>query len=134
MSSVYLKAFNNCFEEHILFIVDLFPNNTDLRSAYNGLLSIKKINPSLIVKFWYSYIVTNYKEPIEKEDYEYFLAKEYKDDILNVSTSNYSDKIIEGIEKMKKPVSEMNTENKIKWIRYMKQLNQLSTIYNISKN
>jgi hypothetical protein len=62
------------------------------------------------------------------------LSKEYKDDILNVSTSNYSDKIIEGIEKMKKPVSEMNTENKIKWIRYMKQLNQLSTIYNISKN
>ena len=134
MSSVYLKAFNNCFEEHILFIVDLFPNNTDLRSAYNGLLSIKKINPALIVKFWYSYIVANYNEPIEKEDYEYFLTKEYKDDILNVSTSNYSDKIIEGIEKMKKPVSEMNTENKIKWIRYMKQLNQLSTIYNISKN
>jgi len=134
MSSTYLKAFNNCFEEHILFIVELFPNNTDLRSAYNGLLSIKKINPALIVKFWYSYIVTNYKEPIENEDYEYFLAKEYKDDILNVSTSNYSDKIIEGIEKMKKPVSEMNTENKIKWIRYMKQLNQLSTIYNISKN
>jgi len=134
MSSVYLKAFNNCFEEHILFIVDLFPNNTDLRSAYNGLLSIKKINPALIVKFWHSYIVGNYKEPIEKEDYEYFLSKEYKDDILNVSTSNYSDKIIEGIEKMKKPVSEMNTENKIKWIRYMKQLNQLSTIYNISKN
>ena len=134
MSSVYLKAFNNCFEEHILFIVELFPNNTDLRSAYNGLLSIKKINPALIVKFWYSYIVANYNEPIEKEDYEYFLTKEYKDDILNVSTSNYSDKIIEGIEKMKKPVSEMNTENKIKWIRYMKQLNQLSTIYNISKN
>jgi hypothetical protein len=134
MSVVYLKAFNNCFEEHILFIVNLFPNNTDLRSAYNGLISIKKINPALIVKFWYSYIVENYKEPIEKEDYEYFLTKEYKHDILNVSTSNYSDKIIEGIEKMKKPVSEMNVENKIKWIKYMKQLNQLSTIYNISKN
>ncbi len=113
MSSVYLKAFNNCFEEHILFIVNLFPNNTDLRSAYNGLLSIKKINPALIVKFWYSYIVENYKEQIENEDYEYFLAKEYKNDILFVSTSNYSQQIIEGIENMKKPVSELNTENKI---------------------
>jgi len=134
MSSLYLKAFNNCFEEHVLFIVELFPNNVDLRTAYNGLLSIKKINPSLIVKFWHSYIVQNYSEPIENEDYEYFLNKEYRNDVLNISQANYSDRIIDGIEKMRKPVSEMNTENKIKWIKYMKQLNQLSVLYNISKN
>ena len=42
MSNIYGKAFNNCLEEYLLFILNLFPNSVDIRSAYNGLLNIFK--------------------------------------------------------------------------------------------
>ena len=134
MSNSYGKAFNNCLEEYLLFILNLFPNNVDIRSAYNGLLNIKKVNPILIVKFWHSYVVAKYNDPIQKGDYEYFVNKEYTQDVLSTSSdSNVSKQIIEGIEGMRKSINNMNVSDKEKWIQYMKQLNNLSTFYVNSK-
>lgn len=134
MSNIYGKAFNNCLEEYLLFILNLFPNSVDIRSAYNGLLNIKKVNPTLIVKFWNSYVVAKYNEPIQKGDYEYFVNKEYTQDVLSTSSdSNVSKQIIEGIENMRKSIINMNVSDKEKWIQYMKQLNNLSIFYVNSK-
>jgi hypothetical protein len=134
MSNIYGKAFNNCLEEYLLFILNLFPNNVDIRSAYNGLLNIKKVNPTLIVKFWHSYVVAKYNDPIQKGDYEYFVNKEYSQDVLCTSSdSNVSKQIIEGIEGMRKSIINMNVSDKEKWIQYMKQLNNLSILYVNSK-
>ena len=135
MSNIYGKAFNNCLEEYLLFVLNLFPNNVDIRTAYNGLLNIKKVNPTLIVKFWKSYVVEKYNEPIQKGDYDYFIHKEYSQDILiTASDQNFSQKIIEGIEGMRKSIINMETSDKEKWINYMKQLNNLSIIYFNSKH
>ena len=134
MSNIYGKAFNNCLEEYLLFILNLFPNNLDIRSAYNGLLNIKKVNPMLIVKFWYSYVVAKYNEPIQKGDYEYFVHKEYTNDILTTaSDQKLSQQIIEGIEGMRKSIINMEISDKEKWVHYMKQLNNLSILYYNSK-
>jgi len=117
-----------------LFIYNLFPSNVDIRAAYNGLLNIKKVNATLIVKFWYSYVVAKYNEPIQKGDYDYFVHKEYTQDVLDTSTdSNTSKQVIEGIEKMRKSIINMQVGDKEKWINYMKQLNDLSIIYFNSK-
>jgi hypothetical protein len=134
MSNIYGKAFNNCLEEYLLFILNLFPNNLDIRSAYNGLLNIKKVNPTLIVKFWHSYVVAKYNEQIQKGDYEYFVNKEYTQDILSAATDQHiSQQIIQGIEGMRKSIINMNVSDKEKWIQYMKQLNNLSILYFNSK-
>jgi hypothetical protein len=71
MSNIYAKAFNNCLEEYLLFILNLFPDNIDIRTAYNGLLNIKKVNPMLIVKFWNGYVVAKYNTPIQQNDYDF---------------------------------------------------------------
>ena len=134
MSNVYGKAFNNCLESYLLFIFELFPNNVDIRTAYNGLLNIKKVNTTLIVKFWYSYVVQKYNDPIQKGDYEYFVNKEYTQDVLDTATdSTISKQVIEGIEKMRKSIINMEVSDKEQWIRYMKQLNDLSILYFNSK-
>lgn len=134
MSNIYGKAFNNCLEEYLLFILNLFPNNLDIRTAYNGLINIKKLNPTLIVKFWHSYVVAKYNEQIQKGDYDYFVNKEYTQDILSAATDqNISQQIIQGIEGMRKSIINMNVSDKEKWIQYMKQLNNLSILYFNSK-
>jgi hypothetical protein len=134
MTSIYGKAFNNCLEEYLLFIVTLFPNNVDIRTAYNSLLNTKKVNPILLVKFWYSYVVAKYNEPIQKGDYDYFVNKEYAQDVMVTSSDEkITQQIIQGIENMKKYIIEMEVSDKEKWIQYMKQLNNLSILYFNSK-
>jgi hypothetical protein len=134
MTSIYGKAFNNCLEEYLLFIVTLFPNNVDIRTAYNSLLNTKKMNPTLVVKFWYGYVVAKYNDPIQKGDYEYFVNKEYTQDIMVTSTDEkITQQIIQGIENMRKYIIEMEVSDKEKWIQYMKQLNNLSILYFNSK-
>ena len=135
MSNIYGKAFNNCIDEYFLFVFQLFPDNVNVRAAYNGLNNLKKANPSLFVKFWYSYIVARYNEPIQQGDYDFFIIKEYKQDLNNTTTDEkITKKILEGIEKMRKTVIDMDTENKERWIKYMKQLNDISIIYFNNKN
>lgn len=134
MSNIYGKAFNNCLEEYLLFIVALFPDNVNIRAAYNSLLNTKKMNPTLVVKFWHGYVVAKYNDPIQKGDYEYFVNKEYTQDILNTSTdADITNQIIKGIENMRKYIINMETSDKEKWIQYMKQLNNLSILYYNSK-
>lgn len=134
MTSIYGKAFNNCLEEYLLFIVTLFPNNVDIRTAYNSLLNTKKVNPILLVKFWYNYVVAKYNEPIQKGDYDYFVNKEYAQDVMVTSSDEkITQQIIQGIENMKKYIIEMEVSDKEKWIQYMKQLNNLSILYFNSK-
>ena len=134
MSNIYAKAFNNCLEEYLLFILNLFPDNIDIRTAYNGLLNIKKVNPMLIVKFWNGYVVAKYNTPIQQGDYDFFINKEYTQDILSTSSDqNISQQIIEGIEKIRQSIINMQVSDKEKWIQYMKQLNNLSILYINSK-
>ena len=134
MSNIYAKAFNNCLEEYLLFILNLFPDNIDIRTAYNGLLNIKKVNPMLIVKFWNGYVVAKYNTPIQQNDYDFFINKEYTQDILSTSSDqNISQQIIEGIEKIRQSIINMQVSDKEKWIQYMKQLNNLSILYINSK-
>lgn len=134
MTSIYGKAFNNCLEEYLLFIVTLFPDNVNIRTAYNSLLNTKKMNPTLVVKFWYGYVVAKYDVPIQKGDYEYFVNKEYSEDVISTSTDQkVTNQIIQGIENVRKYIIEMETSDKEKWIQYMKQLNNLSILYFNSK-
>ena len=63
--SASLKAFNTHFNEFVEDIINVFPDNTDIRSAKNLVLMSRKANVTLIIKVWYSYIYSPYKELID---------------------------------------------------------------------
>ncbi|MDC1321469.1 hypothetical protein N8261_05850 [Flavobacteriaceae bacterium] len=124
-----LKAFNTQFEEFLDDIEILFPENKDIRTTKTGLMMMRKANPKMIVSVWYRYICIKYEEEIDKENLDYFLSKDYKDDLkMDEGAAN---KVLEGIDKIREPLRGLDADNTKKCVQYLKNLNQLSKIYNM---
>jgi hypothetical protein len=124
--SSILTAFNEHFIEFITDIQAVFPNDVDILSAKNSLLMIKKANPKIIIKIWKTHIVDKYMDKIEKGDISFFIDKDYSDDL---SATYFSNKIMEGIDRLRNPIREMTLENQQKTMKYIQNLTKLSILY-----
>jgi hypothetical protein len=123
-----LKAFNSQFEEFLEDIELLFPENKDIRTTKTGLMMMRKANPKKMVSVWYRYICIKYEDEIEKENMEYFLTKDYSTDLK--MEDGAAGKVMDAIDKLREPLRELNPENTKKCVQYLKNMNQLSKIYN----
>jgi hypothetical protein len=123
-----LTAFNDHFEEFVNDIQRVFPEDTDILTAKNAFLAARKANPKLIVKIWKSYVVSKYRKEIESGNIEFFINKDYKND---VSVSVYSDKITESIDRLRDPVKKMNADEQDKTIKYIQNFTKLSDLITI---
>lgn len=125
--SAILKGFNNQFEEFLEDIEILFPENHDIKTSKSGLTMLRKANPKMIISVWYRYICQKYENEIEAENLEYFLEKDYAEDLkMDQQAAN---KVLDGIDKIRTPLRQLDESNKKKSIQYLKNLNQLSKIY-----
>jgi len=122
-----LKGFNNQFEEFLEDVETLFPENKDIKTTKTGLLMLRRANPKMIISVWYKYVCEKYEEEIENENIEYFLQKDYSEDLLKNPNSS---QVLQGIDKIRTPLRDLDETNKKKSIQYLKNLNQLSKIYN----
>jgi len=125
-ASTILAAFNDHFIEFVNDIVTVFPEDPDILSAKNSFILIRKANPKMIIKIWQSYVINKYGPEIEKGNIDFFINKDYGDDLTN--TGNL-DKIVEAIDRLRNPVKMMNTEERTKVMKYMQNLQKLSTVY-----
>lgn len=122
-----LKGFNNQFEEFLEDVENLFPENKDIKTTKTGLMMLRKANPKMIIGVWYKYVYEKYEDYIENENIEYFLEKDYSEDLQKNPNAS---QVLEGIDKLRQPLKELDESNKKKTIQYLKNLNQLSKIYN----
>jgi hypothetical protein len=123
---VLLQTFNNHFFEFIDDILNVFPDDLDILTAKNSFLFMKKINPKLLVKSWTTFVSGCYKAEIEAGDIEFFINKDYSKDI-EVSENNK--KIKEGIDRLRNPVKNMGTEDRVKIMKYLQNLSKLAEMY-----
>jgi hypothetical protein len=123
MSSNILSAFNDHFVEFVTDIQNVFPNDVDLLTAKNSLIAIRKLNPKMIVKIWNSYIVSKYSKEIEEGNIDFFINKDYSQDL---SSSQNSDKIMESINRLREPVKQMNPADQEKTMKYIQNLTKLA--------
>jgi hypothetical protein len=126
MTSI-ISIFNDHFMEFIEDIHSIFPYNTDILTAKNSFIAIKKMNPAIIVKIWVKYIANVYQEQINNDDISFFISKDYSSDLVN---SSNSDKIMESINRLRDPVSKMNADEQTKTMKYIKNLTKISLMYN----
>jgi len=126
-ASSILTAFNNHFTEFVDDIHTVFPNDHDILTAKNSFSAIRKINPKLIIKGWDIYVASKYSKEIEAGNMDFFINKDYSND---VNTVQNSDKIVEAIDRLRNPIKSMNDENKIKIVKYIQNLSKLSSLYN----
>jgi hypothetical protein len=125
-SSAVLTAFNDHFMEFVSDIQTVFPDDHDILASKNAFISIRKINPKLIIRVWSEYVVGKYRNEIEAGNIDYFINKDYSQDVID---SPNSKKIIMGIDRLRNPVKEMDEENKKKSMGYIQNLTKLCTIY-----
>ena len=125
-SSTVLSAFNDHFVEFVSDIQTVFPDDHDILASKNAFITIRKINPKLIIRVWSEYVVGKYRSEIEAGNIDYFINKDYSQDVID---SPNSKKIIMGIDRLRNPVKEMNEENKKKSMGYIQNLTKLCSIY-----
>jgi hypothetical protein len=121
-----LTAFNDHFVEFITDVQTVFPENADVLTAKNSLMMIRKANPKMIIKIWRSNIVDKYRSQIENGDISFFIEKDYSSDL---SKAEYSDKIMDGIDRLRQPIKDMAPENRAKTMKYIQNLTKLCILY-----
>lgn len=124
MSNI-LTAFNDHFMEFLNDVQSVFPEDADILTAKNALITIRKANPKMIVKIWKGFIADKYKDQILAGDIGFFISKDYSSD---VSTAAGSDKIMESIDRLREPVKNMGPENQAKVMKYIQNLTKLADL------
>jgi len=125
MSNNILTAFNDHFIEFVSDIQNVFPEDADILTAKNALITIRKANPKMIVKIWNAYIVGKYKPEIESGNLEFFMNKDYSQDVSGASNS---DKIMESINRLREPIKHMTHESQAKTMKYIQNLTKLAAM------
>ena len=126
MANNILTAFNDHFVEFVSDVHSVFPEDTDVLAAKNALLAIRKANPKMIIKIWNVFIVGKYKSEIESGNLDFFINKDYSNDVANADNSS---KIVESIDRLRAPIKSMSKDNQEKTMKYIQNLTKLAFIY-----
>lgn len=118
-----LTIFNDHFVEFVTDVHNVFPDDPDILTAKNSLIAIRKANPKLIVKIWIKYVLTPYRDRIEAGDINFFIEKDYANDLTK---SGNSDQIMMSIDRLRNPVKQMNPSNQQKTMKYIQNLCKLA--------
>ena len=125
MTSI-VGAFNNHFVEFLEDVQSIFPEDRQIKTAKNALLMLKKANPSAIVKIWKAHITSKYKDEIYQGNFNFFLLKDYSDDLSDTGNSST---IMESINRLREPIRNMGEENQAKAMKYIQNLTKISEMY-----
>jgi len=126
MASQILSAFNDHFMEFVEDIIRVFPEEVELLTIKNSFIAIRKANPKLVIKIWTTYVVGKYKSEIETGNLDFFINKDYNEDLKQTENSS---KIIEYIDKLREKIQIMGDDNREKVIQYIQNLTRLSSMY-----
>ena len=123
-----LKTFNKQLTEFIEDVSSLFPGEKDIIVLGTFMKTIIFGKSRAIIDVWYRFITEKYKEEIEKGQIEYFLNKDYSEDLQSAPGSS---EILEAINKLRSTIKKAFDQdvNKEKTIKYMQNLTKLSNLY-----
>jgi len=122
----YLKIFNDHFIEFIDDIIHIFPNDVELLTTKNAFVLMRQTNPKLVINIFNTYVVNDYKNEIQNGDIDYFLNKDYTEDL---KVMQHSSKILDKIDRLRTPIKMMKPDDKEKIIKYLQNLQKLSELY-----
>jgi hypothetical protein len=124
--SSILRSFNQLFFDFVNDIIFIFPDNIDINTAKTSFELIKKSNPTAIIKVWYAYVAIPYNDVIQQGNIDYFIEKDYAQDLTQLSNSN---DIIKIIDSLRNPIKNMGESNKQTSCVYIQKLTTLSVMY-----
>lgn len=124
--SMVLQAYNNQLSEFFDDVLRIFPDKIDIIKTKNYVTTIRKMNPRLIIQLWKSFICEQYAEAIEKCDFDYFMTKDYRNDVKLLDDA---EKIVSAIDELRHSLRQMSDEDRITSMKYVQNLSKLANMY-----
>ena len=124
--TIVMRAFNKLFFEFLDDIISVYPDNIDMLTGRESFLTIKKMNPTSIIKVWFSGVYGKYKTQIDAGDIEFFTEKDYSTDLTKV---NNIQNVLEIINNIREPIKNMSIKSREHVTKYIQDLSKLSTVY-----
>jgi hypothetical protein len=123
MNIQVVKIFNEIFFNFVNLISKTFPNDLEITIAKNKLYAIKKINPKLFIKIWKKHITDKYRDSIEEGNIDYFIEKNYSDDLNKV---NNSERVMKSINRLREPIKKMDKSRQDMAMLFIQDLSKIS--------
>ena len=120
-----VTIFNDHFVEFLTDIHNVFPDDTDILTAKNALVAIRKANPKLIVRIWLKYVANPYQERINAGDVTFFIEKDYA---MDLTRNAHAQQIMDCIDRLRNPVKQMSQDNQAKTMKYIQNLCKLANM------
>ena len=124
-SKIILDAFHSQFADFIVDMRLVFPDNVDLAAIQKLTKTLRKVNPKLLANQWYSHVAVPYADEITRGDIQFFLHKDYTNDINDSGIDN-SEQIIHAIDDIRSMIHEMEESDMQKSMEYVQNLSRLS--------
>lgn len=87
---------------------------------------IQSANPSILVRAWHQYVYSKYADIIDAGDTEFFLDKDYSDD---VNQFDYAEHIMKVINTFRQPLKNLSPSNKDMAMKHIQMLSRVSAKY-----
>tara|TARA_A100001011_G_C14114281_1_gene758406 strand:- start:28 stop:417 length:390 start_codon:yes stop_codon:yes gene_type:complete len=121
-----LTAFNNHLTELVEALIEIMPEDVELKTAQVSISTLRKMNPRLIIPIWKMYVLDNYENEIQAGNIKFFLDKDYTEDVKNEGNAK---EILDKIQIIKKSINELSEKNTEKTILYIQNLTKLCKVY-----
>lgn len=124
--STLLRTFNTQFFALFDDIMLVFPDNIEIATGRKSFETIKRANPTILIKVWLTHVYTPYRESINNGDVDYFVNKDYGADLTQISNVQ---EVMRMIDTIREPIRSMDDVNKGHTIKYIQVLSKLSELY-----
>lgn len=127
-NTIILKTFNKQLTEFIDDISTIFPGEKDVVVLATFMKTVIYGKPRAIIDVWYRYIALKYNNEIENGEIEYFLNKDYSEDLQSAPGSVET---LQAINKLRSTIKSAFDQdvNKEKTIKYIQNITKLSNLY-----
>ena len=129
MESENQKTLKELFCNQLLEFMDdilrVFPNNLDLKTGKTFIVGLTKVSKRKLIGIWKTSVLDIYEEAIMNGDKEYFINKDYSEDLGEGGT----DKMMSVVEDVRVLIRNTSEENKDKAIKYLQNLTKICKLY-----
>ena len=119
------KVFNNHLVEFIEDVIEIFPENVDIKTGLTMIEGLKFAKPSFLITIWKTSILDLYEEQIMSGDEGFFLNKNYSNDLAEENKNE----VLKIIDDIKKLMIETTKENRNKTMKYVQNLTKICKMY-----
>ena len=114
------------FSDFLQDITTIFPEDKNIKVAKTSIESVRKLNPALVIKTWNKYVAEKYGEVIQQGNLQYFVEKDYSEDVQKMANAG---DIVKTIDMLREPIKNMNQHHLTSFVFE----SQCKQVYNCSE-